>query len=148
MGRESLVANVFSIIMRWKRSGRRQLPLRQNERHALDKASRKDSVQTNGAFLGVCLKERGGGTRRAESRRRAEGGHPGAFAYSLASPDLNNEAVWTSLRPMAETYVRATTNVSGYSSLGEKKTPEIPLHCDCLQPGSSFMWLPYLLRHP
>lgn len=60
---------------------------------------------------------------RRSSRRRAEGGHPGAFAYSLASPDLNNEAVWTSLRPMAETYVRATTNVSGYSSLGEKKHP-------------------------
>lgn len=121
MGRESLVANVFSIIMRWKRSGRRQLPLRQNERHALDKASRKDSAQTNGAFLGVCLSDRGGGTRHVESsRRRAEGGHPGAFAYRLASPDLNNEAVWTSLKPTAETYVRATTKVSGYSSLGKE----------------------------
>lgn len=61
----------------------------------------------------MCLKERGGGARREESSRRgAEGGHPGGFAYSLASPDLNNEAVGTSLRPMAETYVRATTKVS------------------------------------
>lgn len=50
----------------------------------------------------------------------AEGRHPGAFACSLASPDLSNEAVGTSLRPMAETYISGTTNVSGYSSLGKE----------------------------
>lgn len=95
----------------------------------------------------MCLKERGGGARRVESSRTgAEGGHPGGFAYSLASPDLNNEAVGTSLRPMAETYVRATTKVSRDSS--RKRTPEIPLHRDCLQPGSSFMRSLCLLQHP
>lgn len=31
--------------------------------------------------------------------------HSGHFAQIQASPDLNNETVWTSLRPVAETYI-------------------------------------------
>lgn len=63
--------------------------------------------------------------------------HSGCFAQSLASPDLNNETVWTSLRPVAETYV-TKQKVLGFSTF-LKENIKLPIHCNLLWPWSSFV---------
>lgn len=46
--------------------------------------------------------------------------HSCCFAQSLASPDLNNETVWISLRPAAETYIIEQKSL-GFSYLSQRK---------------------------